>query len=42
LTAKYTKFGYSGINWIPMPEDEGFGRMPEIIAIGFGDLIDDK
>ena len=37
MTAKYTKTGYSSIQWIDMPDDEGRGKLPEISEIGFED-----
>lgn len=42
LTAKYTKEGYSGIKWIDMPSDEGFGKLIEITSIGIGDQSEDR
>mgnify|MGYP000925196148 FL=1 len=42
MTAKYTKYGYGGISWISMPDDEGFGRLPELVGIGVSDVGDDK
>lgn len=42
LTAKYTKEGYSGIKWIDMPSDEGFGKLIEVTSIGIGDQSEDR
>lgn len=42
MTAKYTKYGYGGISWIGMAEDEGFGRMAGLVGIGVSDVGDDK
>lgn len=37
MTAKYTQSGYSSINWISMPDDEGFGKMAQVQDIGIDD-----
>ena len=42
MTAKYTKTGYSSIQWIDMPDDEGRGKLPEISEIGFEDQDEDQ
>jgi len=34
MTAKYAETGFSEIQWIDMPEDEGFGLMPRLSYIG--------
>lgn len=34
MTAKYTENGYSSIEWIDMPDDEGFGKLPRLSNIG--------
>lgn len=34
MTAKYTETGYSSIEWIDMPEEEGFGKLPKLKDIG--------
>ena len=34
MTAKYVETGFSEIQWIEMPEDEGFGLMPRLSYIG--------
>lgn len=42
LTAKYTKTGYSSIQWIDMPDDEGKGKFPHISEIGFEAEAEDE
>ncbi len=37
MTAKYTESGFSSIQWIDMPEDEGFGKLPKLTNIGMED-----
>ena len=34
MTAKFTESGYSSIEWIDMPEDESFGKLPKLKDIG--------
>lgn len=34
LTTKYTLEGFSGINWASMPDDEGYGKLAQVSAIG--------
>ena len=34
MTSKYTEEGFSSIQWIDMPEDEGFGKLPRLSDIG--------
>lgn len=42
MTAKFTQSGYSSINWISMPDDEGFGKMPQVTDIGIEDMVEDS
>lgn len=42
MTAKYTENGYSSIEWIDMPEDEGFGKLPRLTNIGMEDREEDS
>lgn len=42
MTAKYSKSGFSSIQWIDMPDDEGKGKFPHISEIGFEDNTDDE
>jgi hypothetical protein len=41
-TAKYSQSGFSSINWINMPDDEGFGKLLQISDISLEDQADDK
>jgi hypothetical protein len=42
MTAKFTQSGYSSISWIAMPDDEGFGKMPQVSDIGIEDQVEDS
>ena len=42
MTAKYVETGFSDIQWIDMPEDEGFGLLPRLSYIGMEDRDEDK
>ncbi len=33
MTAKYTQTGYSSIEWMSLPDDEGFGKMLQVSGI---------
>lgn len=41
-TAKYSQSGFSSINWINMPDDEGFGKLLQISDLSLEDQADDK
>jgi hypothetical protein len=42
MTAKYTQTGYSSIEWMSLPDDEGFGKMLQVSNIAIEDKVDDK
>lgn len=42
MTAKYTHSGFSSINWINLPDDEGFGKMLQVSDIGIEDSKEDS
>jgi hypothetical protein len=42
MTAKYSKGGFSSINWVPLPEDEGYGKLAQISKIAVEDRTDDN
>lgn len=42
MTAKFTQSGFSSISWVAMPDDEGFGKMPQVTDIGLEDQVDDE
>jgi len=42
LTAKDTDLGYSGIQWIDMPNEDDYGRLPEIINLNIDDVKKDR
>ena len=42
MTAKYVETGFSDIQWVEMPEDEGFGLLPRLSYIGMEDRDQDK
>lgn len=42
MTAKYTQTGYSSIEWMSLPDDEGFGKMLQVSNIAIEDNVDDK
>ena len=41
MTAKFTQSGYSSISWIPIPDDEGFGKLAQLSDIGIEDQVED-
>ena len=42
MTAKYVENGFSDVQWVDMPEDEGFGLLPRLSFIGMDDRSDDS
>lgn len=42
LTAKDTDLGYSGIQWISMPNEDSYGRLPQITGIRIDDVKEDR
>jgi hypothetical protein len=42
MTAKYTQSGFSSINWVDLPDDEGFGKMLQVSDIGIEDSVEDN
>ena len=41
MTAKFTQSGYSSISWIPIPDDEGFGKLAQVSDVGIEDQVED-
>ena len=37
LTSKYADSGFSSINWVATKEDEGFGKLVEVLNVGIED-----
>lgn len=42
LTSKYADSGFSSINWVATKEDEGFGKLVEVLNVGIEDKEDDS
>jgi|688.fasta_scaffold41850_2 hypothetical protein len=42
LTSKYTDSGFSSINWVAAKEDEGYGKLAEVLDIGIEDKEEDS
>jgi hypothetical protein len=42
LTSKYTDSGFSSINWVAAKEDEGYGKLVEVLDIGIEDKEEDS
>ena len=42
LTSKYADSGFSSINWVVTKEDEGFGKLVEVLNVGIEDKEDDS
>ena len=42
MTAKFTQSGYSSIEWMTLPDDQGFGKMLQVSNIAVEDNTEDK
>lgn len=42
LTSKYAESGFSSINWVSTKEDEGYGKLVEVLNVGIEDEEEDS